>query len=136
MATEPKSKELMRPMSPTWWLDKPAYTRFMIRDVTSVFIAGYCVFLLAVMCNASPTHSDAATWNAFYASWGSPMGKALHLIALIFAAYHSITFFNLTPRVIVQFRGEEKVPEAAIAGVHYVMWAVVSIIILIIGMAV
>jgi fumarate reductase subunit C len=129
---EPKTKQLIRPMSPTWWLEKPAYTNFMIRDITSVFIAAYCIFLMVVLCKAM--HSDAASFQAFYASWGSGFSKALHLIALIFAAYHSITFFNLTPRVIVVFKGEEKVPESFIALAHYGLWAVVSLIIIVIGL--
>jgi fumarate reductase subunit C len=132
VATETKTKELIRPMPVDWWLKKPAYTRFMIRDVTSVFIAGYCVFLLVLMYRAE--HSDGDSFRAFYESLGSPLSLVLHLIALAFAAYHSITFFNLTPRVIVVFRGDEKVPESAIAGLHYVGWAVVSLVLILIAL--
>jgi fumarate reductase subunit C len=62
---------------------------------------------------------------------GSPLSVVLHLIALIFACYHSITFFNLTPRVLVVFRGDEKVPEQVIAGVHYAAWLVVSVVLIV-----
>jgi fumarate reductase subunit C len=134
MTTEPqttptRSKELLRPMPLTWWLKNPAYTRFMIRDVTSVFIAGYCVFLMVLMSRAR----DAAGFEALYKSLASPWSVVLHLIVLAFAVYHSITFFNLTPRVLVVFRGEEKVPESAIAGGHYALWALVSLVLLVIA---
>lgn len=132
MATEQKPKELIRSMPLTWWLKNPAYTRFMIREITSLFIAGYCIFLLVVLYRA--THDDAQAFAAFYASWGSTPSRLLHLLALVFAVYHSITFFNLTPRVVVLFQGEEKVPEATIAGLHFGLWAVVSLVIIIIGM--
>lgn len=129
MASETKTKELIRPMSPTWWLQKPAYTKFMIRDVTSVFIAGYCVFLMVLMQRAG--HSPTSFYGLFEAL-RSPFSVILHLVALVFAVYHSVTFFNLTPRVIVVFRGEEKVPESVIAGAHFAAWLVVSLVVLLI----
>ena len=30
----------------TWWLQRRPYILFMIRELTSVFVAGYCIFLL------------------------------------------------------------------------------------------
>jgi fumarate reductase subunit C len=127
-----KPKQLIRPMPLDWWLKKPAYTRFMLRDITSLFIAGYCVFLMIVLCHSM--HDKPEAFAAFYASWKSPLSILLHFVALLFAAYHSITFFNLTPQVIVQFRGEEKVPGSMIAGAHYALWAIVSVVIIVIGL--
>jgi fumarate reductase subunit C len=128
VATETKPKELHRPMPATWWLKNPAYTRVMIRDATCVFIAAYCVFLLVFMQRAS---GDPASFQAFYAKLGSPLSVVLHAIVLIFACYHSITFFNLTPRVLVVFRGDEKVPEQIIAGAHYAAWLAISLILVV-----
>jgi len=130
-ATEPKTKELIRPMPTNWWMQKPVYIRFMIREVTSFFIAGYCIFLLALLCAAM--HDNAAGFASFYASLGSPVSLVLHLIVFVFAVYHSMTFFDLTPRVLVVFRGDEKVPESTISGAHYAMWAVVSLILIVIA---
>ena len=133
MASETKPKQLIRPMPADWWLKKPAYTRFMIRDITSVFIAGYCIFLMYVLCRAQQSPKAFA---AFYNGWGSGLSMVLHLIALVFAVYHSVTFFNLTPQVLVVFQGEEKVPAGKIAGAHFALWAVVSFVIIFLAMAV
>ena len=122
--TETKSKELIRPMPINWWLKNPAYIKFMLRDVTSVFIAGYCVFLMVLMSRAAV---GGDTFRAFYDKLASPLSLVLHLIVLAFACYHSVTFFNLTPRVIVLFQGDEKVPDHLIAGAHYAAWLVVSL---------
>jgi fumarate reductase subunit C len=132
VTTETKTKELIRPMPLDWWLKKRAYALFMLRDISSVFIAGYCIFLLYVLCRSR----EAERFDVWYQSWGSPWSRILHLAALGFAVFHSVTFFNLTPRVLVVFRGEEKLPDSAIAVGHYVLWAVVSLVIIIIGMAV
>jgi fumarate reductase subunit C len=136
VATESQArpKELVRPMPLDWWLRKPAYTWFMIRDVTSVFIAGYCVFLLVVLHRAG--QGESAFRQFYEETLRSPLSLVLHLVALVFAVYHSVTFFNLTPRVLVLFRGDEKVPDGVIAGAHHALWAVVSLILLIIALVV
>ena len=126
-------KMLIRPMPADWWLKKPAYTWFMVRDITSVFIAAYCLFLMCIMERAENAASPAE-FAAFYAKWGSWTSFFLHLVVLTFAVYHSVSFFNLTPQVLVVFRGEEKVPGAAIAGGHFALWAIVSLILIIIGL--
>ena len=61
-----------------WWLKKPAYTWFMIRDFTSIFIAGYCIFLMYVLCRSR----DPQAFAAFYQTWGSPLSMVLHGVAL------------------------------------------------------
>ena len=132
VTNETKPKQLIRPIPVDWWLKKDSYTRFMIRDATSIFIAGYCVFLLYVLCRSS----NQAAFDAFYKTWATPTGRVLHILALVFALYHSVTFFNLTPQVIVQYRGDEKVPGYLIALGHYALWLAVSVIIIWIGMAV
>lgn len=125
-----KPKQLIRPMPADWWLKKPAYTWFMIRDFTSIFIAGYCIFLMYVLCRSR----DPQAFASLYQSWRSPLSMVLNGVALVFATYHSITFFNLTPRVLVVFQGDEKVPDSTIAGAHYLLWIVVSVIIVLIGL--
>lgn len=132
METTTKTKELIRPMPVDWWLKNPAYLRFMIRDLTSVFIAAYCIFLMVVMYKAQDT--ETAGFKAFYDQWDTLGSGALHLVALAFAVYHSVTFFNLTPRVMVVYRGEEKVPERVIAGAHFFAWLVVSLVLILIAL--
>lgn len=127
-----KSKEYIRPMPWNWYLQRLPYTLFMIRDLTSVFIAGYCIFLMVLVYHAN---QDLETFKAFYATLSSPVSVILHVIALVFAVYHSVTFCNLTPRALVVFQGDEKVSDAKIAGVHYAGWAVISVLIFFLALA-
>jgi len=55
---------------------------------------------------------------------------AFHVVALAFAAYHSITWFKLTPKALPLQLGEEFVPDGAISGAHFAAWGVVSLAIL------
>ena len=115
-----------RPVSNTWWLKRKTYILFMIRELTSVFVAGYCIFLLVLVYKLT---QGADAYGDFMAALKSPISVALHLITLIFVLYHTITWFNLTPKILVLYKGEDRIPQVLIAGMFYAGWVVVSIIV-------
>lgn len=125
MATEvtTQTKEYIRPMPGDWWLKNPVYARFMIRELSSVFIAGYCIFLMVFMYRAEHSAKD---FQDLHDTLTGPLSVVLHVLVLIFALYHTITFFNLTPRALVFRWGEDKVPDRIIAGAHYLVWISVT----------
>ena len=73
---------------------------------------------------------EPEAFNAFFDWLKSPLAVVLHLVTLAMVMYHSITWFNLTPKVMVIWRGEEKVSPLWIAGANYVAWIIVTIVIL------
>ena len=110
----------------TWWLKRKPYFLFMIRELTSVFVAGYCIFLLVLI---SKLGQGADAYGNLMTALKSPSSVALHLITLAFVLYHTITWFNLTPKILVLYKGEERIPQKLVAGTFYAGWIVVSIII-------
>ncbi len=117
-----KSKEYIRSMPANWWLKKKTYFLYMVRELTCVFVGGYALFLLVLVMR----HDDP---QAFAAWLHSPLLITLQIIALPMVLYHSITWLNLTPKVMVLWRGEERVSPLLIAGANYLIWAVISIVI-------
>ncbi len=117
-----KSKEYIRPMPANWWLKKKTYFLFMVRELTCVFVGGYAFFLLLLVASAGDQ-------QAFNSLLRHPLSVALHIVALPMVLYHSITWFNLTPKVMVVWRGEERVNPLLIAGSNYVVWIVASILV-------
>jgi fumarate reductase subunit C len=115
-----------RPMSPTWWLNKRNYLLFMLRELTSVFIAAFLIVYLVQLARLA---QGAEAYTAFLQRLASPGWIVFHLLALIAVLYHSITSFNLTPAIVVVQRGEERVPPAFVAGSGYVAWLVISLVI-------
>jgi fumarate reductase subunit C len=116
-------------MPATWWLHNYHLVLFMIRELTSVFVAGYSVFLMVLLYRVNqvePKHSV----SEFLGFLQCPWVIAWQLIILPFALYHSVTWFNLTPKALIIWRGEEKVSPFVIAGMHYLAWVVVSGLIL------
>ena len=115
-----------RPVPNTWWLKRKPYVLFMIRELTSIFVAGYCIFLLVFVYKLT---QGADIYGNFIDVLKSPSSVALHLITLAFVLYHTITWFNLTPKILVLYKGEERIPQGLVAGTFYAGWVVVSVIV-------
>ncbi len=120
-----------RPISSSWWMGKPNYTLFMFRELTAVFVWLYLIFYLYQL---SQLGKDAGTYTTFLDQRASFPWILFHLVALVAAIYHSVTWFNLTPKVIVVRRGEEKVPDGLIVGPHYAGWIGLSLAIIFIAL--
>lgn len=117
-------KPLVRPYPKDWFLRTRPYRLFMLRELTSVCIAGYLVFLLWWLYRLGRGPED---YQALLSIVRHPVSLGLHTIALIAAAWHAITWFNLTPLVMPMRIGEDKVPNVVIAiATGYGPWLVVS----------
>ena len=121
MSVTPR-KEYVRPLPAMWWLKRRTYFLFMLRELTCVFVSGYALFLLLLMSRRDDPQAFA---DLLY----SPLSITLQIIALPMVLYHTVTWLNLTPKVMVLWRGEEKVSPTLIAGANYAAWLVVSIVI-------
>jgi fumarate reductase subunit C len=113
-------------MSPTWWLNKRNYLLFMLRELTVVFIAAFLVLYLVQLSHLAKGPESYAAFLRQRSSFGWIL---FHILALIAALYHSITWFNLLPQVMVVRRGEERVPPVLIAGSNYIAWLAISVVI-------
>jgi fumarate reductase subunit C len=114
-------------MRATWWLSRPSYVRFMIREVTSVFIA---IFLVVLLVQVQRVADGPEAYAAFLATLRSPGWIVFHVVALAFALYHTVTWFLLTGVVQVVRLGERQVPPALIVAGTFAAWAVISLAIL------
>jgi len=111
------------PMSTFWWLERPSYFLFILRELSSVFVAWFVVFLL-LLVRAVSQGDDA--YQRFLAWSANPWVVVLNLVALCFVVLHAVTWFNLAPKaMVVRVRGK-RVPASVIAGSNYAAWALVS----------
>lgn len=108
----------------TWWLKRRPYFLFMVRELTSLFVAGYCVFLLMLIARFA---RGPAVYPDVVELMTSPFSIIFHALALPPVLYHTVTWFNLTPKILVLRIGEERVPPALIAGSFYAGWIAVSV---------
>lgn len=111
-------------MSIFWFLNRKPYVLFIVRELTSLFVAAYAVIPL-VQLNALKQGPEA--WESLIAAFSSPFSVILHVIILVFVLFHSITWFRLAPTAMVLKIGKKKVPGPAIILVNFVMWIVLSV---------
>ena len=116
------------PLPWSWFMQRRGYRRFMAREATSVFLAVYLVYLIVWMYRLGQGPEGFAV-----AIDGSrhPLTVTMHVVALMAALFHSITWFNLTPKIMPMYIGEDRIPDlwsAILMG--YLPWTVLSVIIL------
>ncbi len=116
----------IRPYPKTWWLERRPYFFFVIREFTSLFVAGYCLFLLVLLFKLGDSREPYTQVVSFLQS---PVILVVHIIFFIFVFYHAFSWFNLTPKILVLHLGEDRVPEIIISGAVYLAWIAVSILI-------
>ena len=124
MAEKVSRKPYVRPMTSEWIFRHPRYLRYMTREFSCLFIGAWTLMLVCALARLS---EGPEAWAAFLEGLKSPLIVAFHVVALAFAAYHSITWFNLTPKALPLQLGEQFVPDAVIAGAHFGAWAVLSL---------
>ncbi len=106
-----------------WYFRQPRYLRYMVREVTCIFIGAYAVVLLLALRRLA---EGRQAWEAFLQALMSPASVVFHLIVLEFALYHTASWFNVTPKAMPIQTGEEFLPGGIIVGAHYAVWLLVS----------
>lgn len=114
------------PTSRWWWLRRRSYLLFMLRELSSVFIAWFVVYLLLLV---RAVHAGSDSYQSFLELSRRPWMLALNILALAFVLLHAITWFNLAPQAIVIRVQGRRVPSRAIAAGHFAAWAVASAVV-------
>ena len=114
----------LRPtVSTYWWLERWPYFLFILRELSSIFVAWFVIYLLRLVRavgRGSGDYADFLTWSA------TPFVLALNIVTLFFIALHAITWFNLAPAAMVVHVGKQKLPGFFISASNYGAWIAVS----------
>jgi fumarate reductase subunit C len=111
-------------MSTYWWLERRSYLAFILRELSSVFVAWSIVFLLLVVRAVSQGEEE---YRSFLSWAANPLVLLVNLVTLAFVVLHAVTWFNLAPAaIVVRMRGR-RVPPVLIAGGNFALWALVSV---------
>ncbi len=102
------SRRYQTPMGPLWFLRRAGFRRFMAREMTAFALAVFLVYLLYWLRAIGDGYTAFVQMVEFTRN---PV--SVTLLALAFGAmlYHSITWFNLTPKIMPMYVAEEKVPD-------------------------
>lgn len=111
------------PVSTWWWTRKRSYFVFVMRELSSIFVAWFVVYLLLLLYAVG---SGEAAYRDFLGWASSPWVVVLNVVALLFLLLHTVTWFNLTPQAMAPRVAGRRVPAALIIGSQYVGLVVVS----------
>lgn len=115
---------LYRPrVSYLWWARRRSYLLFLLRELSSVFVAWFVAYLL-LLVRAAGAGADA--YQRFLEWSANPGIILLNVVALAFVVLHTVTFFNLAPQAMAVRMGGRRVPGTWIVASQYVAWALVS----------
>ena len=118
---------LRRHVSTYWWLTQPSYFAFIVREISSVFVAWSVVYLLMIVSAVS--NGDAA-FRELVAWSGQPLVLSLNVLSLVLVTFHAVTWFNLAPQAMVVHLGRRRLPGSLIAASNYAGLVTVSALIL------
>ena len=112
-----------QPVARFWWAKRRSYLLFMLREVSSVFVAWFVVYLVLLV------HAIRAGQDSYvrFMDWSAtPLVVAVNVVALIFLLLHAVTWFGLAPRAMAFHLRGRRVPAGAVLAGHYATWLVVS----------
>ncbi|MEU4294105.1 fumarate reductase subunit C [Kribbella sp. NPDC026596] len=115
-----------RPVHLFWWLERRSYLLFVLRELSSVFVAWTVVYLLLL---ANAVSDGPASYERFLDRSGQWWMVVINVIAMLFLLLHVVTWFGLAPRaMVIKVRGA-RLPPRQIVAAHYAAWLVLSAII-------
>src|SRR5262249_40278098 len=112
-------------VSTWWWMGRWSYLKFILREISSVFVAWFIVELL-LMIHALSRGPQA--YSRFEDWLRNPVVVLANVVSLFFVIFHAITWFNLAAAAMVVRVGGKRIPGVLIAAGNYAAWVVVTAI--------
>lgn len=110
-------------MSTYWWLGRWPYLKFILRELSSVFVAW---FVIMTLLQIDALRRGPADYMEFQEWLRNPVVIALNIISFFFVIFHGVTWFNLAPKAMAIRAGGRRVPAVLIAGPNYIAWVAIS----------
>lgn len=116
-----------RDLGATWWLRGRSYFLVFLRELTSIFIALYLILFIGLI---GALYLGAPAYNEYITLLWSPPLMVVQVTTLLFALFHTVTWFNLTPKAVRVLRGESPISSLLLVAPLYIAWLGLSCVIL------
>jgi fumarate reductase subunit C len=114
-------------ISPYWFFERWPYLKFMVRELSCVFVAYWAVVMLVQIWSIE---RGAGAYIRFEHWMSNPGILILNALSLFFIMFHAVTWFMLVPRVFVrQLLGTSAIPDEVAAAPSFGAWAIASIVV-------
>ena len=123
------AQPLPREKSNIWWNRSGPYRIFLLRELSAVFIAIYMVLLLVLV---QQVRDGADSFQDYLSVLQTPILLVMHVIVLSFSLLHTVTWFQAVPKGLPLKIGGHRVPPVQLIAGNYAIWAIVSVIVLVV----
>jgi len=109
----------------SWWFHKKTYFRYMMRELSSLFIG---IFSLQIVWGLYQHSSGEVAFQA----WSSNLWNNWLLLSLVifaFSIYHSVTWFKVTPKAMPLKLSGKRIPGVIIIAAHLLLWLFCSLLV-------
>jgi fumarate reductase subunit C len=107
-----------------WWLAQPRYVRYMLREISALFIGLYAIVLVIGLLQLS---RGEAAYENYLALVQGPIGLAMAVVAMLFAVYHTYTWFQVTPKAMPLELAGKRIPGVFIVAAHWLGFFAISV---------
>jgi len=107
----------------SWWLRQPRYIRYMLREMSALFLGIYVLVLIAGLYCLS---LGKPVYEQFLTVAEGPVGLTFAVITMFFAVYHTYTWFKVTPKAMPLTLRGQRLPGAVIIAAHWLIFALLS----------
>ena len=121
--TEYHPRWYRRRVSTYWWVGQRQYLKFILRELSSVFVA---VFVVITLLQLRALRAGPEAYARFQHLMQSPTLIILCVISFFFVVFHTITWFNLAPRAMALRIEGRRLPDFLVAAPNYILWLLVS----------
>jgi succinate dehydrogenase subunit C len=106
-----------------WWLSRRSYLMFVLRELTSVAVAWFVVYLLWLVYAVG---SGPEAYQSFLEWSARPWMVAINALALALAVFHTVTWFAVTPQAMPSRVRGRRLPAPVIGAALYAAWLAAS----------
>ena len=108
----PAGRPYQQPLGGGWWLSRPSYFLYVVRELTVVFMVAWLVWFLYQVATLKA--------GAYEAPTSDDLGFiAFSVVCLVFTLWHAVTFLNLSGLILRVPIGDRFLPAVAIKGLAF-----------------
>lgn len=125
MKTEERAKYpvYIREVPRWWWLETTPFRRFVLRELTSVFVALFSIILLLFLFALSRGQDH---YQGFLHWLDLPLVAVLNVVTLVAVLYHTVTSIQLASQIQEVRFGGRTVPRSTVMIALTAGWIVLS----------
>ena len=107
----PAVRTYRKPLGRDWWLRRPSYFMYMVREFTVVFMVAWLAWFFYEVGHLKQ--------GAFQSLTGNYAVLAFSVVCLFFTLWHAVTFLNLSGLILRVPIGDRFLPATAVKGAAF-----------------